>query len=228
MRASASARALLCGVFLALAASPLRAEPARATIEFRGEVRAEWELVPKRPSITVTRGEIFEAEVRIRNKSGREVLAGILTEAGPDGSLVHLGCGPDFSLILQPGEEAVIPATFYVPENASEKSGALHLTYSVYSFEALSPDPRQVGRQIYASRCVSCHGSRGLGDGPIARFLAGGVGDLTPALRRKGDGLLLDAIASGMGPMPSFASALTDAERLALLLHLRDLVREAP
>lgn len=223
----AGARALLCGVFLALAASPLPAEPARATIEFRGEVQAQWELVPGRRSISVTRGAIFEAEVRIRNKSGREVVAGVLTEASPNGSLVHLGCGPDFTLVLQPGEEAVIPATYFVPENAPKKAGAFHLNYTVYSFEALSPDPRQVGRQIYASRCVSCHGSQGLGDGPIARFLDGGVGDLRPALRRKGDGLLLDAIASGVGPMPAFAAALTDLERQALLLHLRDLVRVA-
>ena len=225
---TASARALLCGVVLALAASPLLAEPARATIEFRGEVQSQWELVPGRRSISVTRGEIFEAEVRIRNKSGREVLAGVLTEASPGGSLVHLGCGPDFSLILQPGEEAVIPATYFVPEGAPEKAGAFHLRYSVYSFEALGTDALQLGRQIYASRCVSCHGSQGRGNGPIARFLDGGVGDLTPALRRKGDGLLLDAIASGAGPMPAFAAALTDQERQALLLHLRDLVRAAP
>lgn len=224
----ASARALLFGVFFALAASPLLAGPAPATIEFRGEVQAEWELVPARRSISVTRGEIFEAEVRIRNKSGREVLAGVLTEASPGGSLVHLGCGPDFTLVLKPGEVAVIPATYFLPENVPEKAKTFHLRYTVYSFEALSPDPRQVGRQIYASRCVSCHGSRGLGDGPIARFLEGGVGDLRPALRRKGDGLLLDAIASGVGPMPAFASALTDPERQALLLHLRDLVRVAP
>lgn len=223
-----SARALLCGVFLALASFPLVAGPGRTTIEFRGEVQAEWELVPSLRSITVTRGEIFEAEVRIRNKSGREMLAGVLTEASPEGSLVHLGCGPDFTLILKPGEEAVIPATYFVPEGAPDATGAFHLRYSVYSFEALGPDPRQVGRQIYASRCVSCHGSRGQGDGPVARFLAGGVGDLTPALRSKGDGMLLDAITSGMGPMPAFASALTDFERQALLAHLRDLVRVAP
>jgi mono/diheme cytochrome c family protein len=151
-----------------------------------------------------------------------------LSEASPVGSLVHLGCGPDFTLVLQPGEAAVIPATYFVPENAPVKAGAFHLNYTVYSFEALSPDPRQVGRQIYASRCVSCHGSRGLGDGPVARYLDGGVGDLAPALRRKGDGLLLDAIASGVGPMPAFALVLSDSERQALLLHLRDLGRGAP
>lgn len=223
-----SARALLCGVVLALAASPLVAEPARAVIELRGEVQPQWELVPSRRSITVTRGEIFEAEVRIRNKSKREVLAGVLTETSPDGALVHLGCGPDFSLILKPGETAMIPATYYVAEDPSEKAKTFHLRYTVYSFEALGPDPLQVGRQIYASRCVSCHGRQGRGDGPIARFLDGGLGDLTPAVRRKGDGLLLDAIASGVGAMPSFASALTDTERQALLLHLRDLARVAP
>lgn len=223
-----SAGTLLCGVFLALAAMPLVAGQGPATIEFRGETRAEWELVPSRRSMTVSRGEVFEAEVRIRNKSEREVLANILKESSPDGSLVHLGCGPEFSLILKPGEEALIPATYFVPEDAPEKSGAFHLNYTVYSFEALGPDPRQVGRQIYASRCASCHGSRGLGDGPVARYLDGGVGDLTPALRRKGDGLLLDTIASGVGPMPAFAPVLSDSERQGLLLHLRDLGRGAP
>ena len=222
------ARALSCGIMLALAASPLAAEPARATIEFRGEIHAQWELVPSRRSIAVSRGEIFEAEVAIRNKSGQEMLARILTQVSPDGALVHLGCGPDFSLILKPGEAAAIPTSYFVAEDAPEKAGAFHLSYSVYSFEALGPDPRQVGRQIYAARCESCHGSRGLGDGRIARFLDGGVGDLTPALRRKGDGLLLDAIASGVGPMPAFATVLTAIEQQALLLHLRSLVRAAP
>jgi len=225
---TASAQALLCSALLALAAPPLVAEPARATIEFRGETRAQWELVPSRRSITVSRGEVFEAEVTIRNKSELEVLANVLKEASPEGSLVHLGCGPDFSLILKPGEVAVIPASYFVPEDAPEKSGAFHLNYTVYSFEALSPDPRQVGRQIYASRCTSCHGSRGLGDGPIARYIKGGVGDLTPALQQKEDRTLLDAIASGVGPMPAFAPVLTDLERQALLLHLRDLGKAAP
>lgn len=224
----ASARALLCGVLLALAATPVVAGPAKATIEFRGEVQAQWELVPSRKSIAVSRGEIFEAEVTIRNKSGREMLARILTEVSPDGSLVHLGCGPEFSLVLKPGEAAAIPATYYLAEDASETARTFQLRYSVYAFEALGPDPRQVGRQIYASRCVSCHGRQGRGDGPVARFLKGGVGDLTPALKGKGDGLLHDAIAAGVGAMPSFASALTDMERQALVVHLRDLVRAAP
>ena len=223
-----SAGALLCGALLALTVSPLAAGPGPQTVEFRGEDQAQWELVPSQRSVSVPRGVVFEAEIRIRNKSDREVLASVLTEASPLGSLVHLGCGPDFSLILKPGEAAVIPSSYFVPEDAPSEAGAFRLNYTVYSFEALTPDPRQVGRQIYAARCVSCHGNRGLGDGPIARFLSGGVSDLTPALRQKDDRPLLDAIAKGMGPMPSFAPVLTDSERQALLLHLRDLAKGAP
>lgn len=231
MRHDGRAGALLCGVFLALAAPPLVAGQAPATIEFRGEIQAEWEVVPHRRSITVSRGEIFEVDVRVRNKSEREILARVLTEIRPPGAagaLVHLGCGPTFSLILKPGEAAAVPASYFVAEDAPAKVGTFHMSYTVYSFEALSPDPRQVGGQIYASRCATCHGRLGRGDGPIARFLDGGVGDLTPALRRKGDRPLLDAIASGVGPMPAFAAVLTAIERQALLVHLRDLGKAAP
>lgn len=226
-----SAGALLCGLFLALSASPLVAAQAPVTVEFLGETQAQWEVVPSRRFITVSRGEVFETEFTIRNKSGREVLLEVLKEFGPpgaDNAIVHLGCGTSFSLILKPGEAAAVPGTYFVAENAPENIRAFNMSYSVYSFEALGPDPRQVGRQVYTARCLSCHGRQGRGDGPIARFLAGGVGDLTPALRQKADRSLLDAIASGMGPMPAYAAVLTAEEQQGLLLHLRDMGRGAP
>lgn len=44
------------------------------------------------------------------------------------------------------------------------------------------------GRAVYLDRCVSCHGPRGKGDGPIARGLSGTpVGDLTRAKWKHGD-----------------------------------------
>jgi cytochrome c oxidase cbb3-type subunit 3 len=53
----------------------------------------------------------------------------------------------------------------------------------------IAHDPLLVkGREAYLSRCVSCHGNSGRGDGPIAKGLAGPpVGDLTDAKWKHGD-----------------------------------------
>jgi cytochrome c oxidase cbb3-type subunit 3 len=50
-------------------------------------------------------------------------------------------------------------------------------------------DPLLVaGRSVYLDRCVSCHGPKGKGDGPIAKGLAGPpVGDLSDQKWKHGD-----------------------------------------
>jgi cytochrome c oxidase cbb3-type subunit 3 len=54
---------------------------------------------------------------------------------------------------------------------------------------AIANDPLLVeGREIYVTRCSSCHGGSGKGDGPIASFLKGPPpGDLTDAKWKHGD-----------------------------------------
>ena len=231
MRLSRRVRAALLGAGLALAVAPLAAACAPVTVGFQGEVEARWELEPRTRSLSVARGEIFETLIRVHNRSALEVVAMVVKEIRPQhaaGAVIHLGCGPTFTLVLKPGEAVTVPASFFVAEDVAQQVEAFEIVYAVYSFEPHSLDPLQVGQRLYAERCVSCHGLQARGDGPTGRLLAGGVGDLTPALRQKEDRILLQAIGDGVGPMPAFAPALSAAELQALVFYLRDLGRRAP
>lgn len=55
--------------------------------------------------------------------------------------------------------------------------------------QAIANDPLLVlGRTIYLTRCVGCHGEAGRGDGPTAKSLLGPpVGDLSDATWKHGD-----------------------------------------
>lgn len=219
------------GFLLALATPPVAAGPPPLTVQFRGEVKTQWQVEPRMRSIAVSRGEIFETLVSVRNHSAREVVAMVVDDIRPQdaaGALIHLGCGPTFTLILKPGEAVAVPVSYLIADDAPRELATIEIGYAVYSFEPYSSEPLYVGRRIYAERCVSCHGLRAEGDGPTGRLLAGGVGDLRPALRQNDDALLLDAIATGRGPMPAFAPALSVTEQQALVLYLRDLERNAP
>ncbi|MEP7383580.1 MAG: cytochrome c [Gemmatimonadota bacterium] len=89
------------------------------------------------------------------------------------------------------------------------------------------------GAALYAAWCASCHGARGKGDGPNARYLP-----VTPAahadasvMSRRADDALYDTIAGGgaimnRSPrMPAFGATLTDAQLRALVAYLRVLCR---
>jgi cytochrome c oxidase cbb3-type subunit 3 len=63
------------------------------------------------------------------------------------------------------------------------------------------------GRSIYLDRCLSCHGPKGKGDGPIAKGLAGPpVGDLTDSTWKHGDrpeqveGVVADGVKTASMP----------------------------
>ena len=83
------------------------------------------------------------------------------------------------------------------------------------------------GERVYESRCVSCHGVSGRGDGPAAGSLEPGPTDIARFSRTPmaSDGYLFWTVAEGGAPvgsaMPAFGDALSEAEIWQLLLYLR-------
>ncbi len=102
-----------------------------------------------------------------------------------------------------------------------------------------APRPRAAGvamrdgTSLYAQNCAACHGERGKGDGPNARYLptrpATHADPATMSVRT--DDRLFDAVSGGGYPlgrsamMPAFGATLTRAEIWLLVRHMRALCR---
>ena len=118
----------------------------------------------------------------------------------------------------------------YLSENAIQGDAAAGFTPQ--SVRAAAPAlPTLTGAALYARQCAACHGERGTGDGPNARFLP--VRPATHAdpvqMSARSDDRLFDAIYAGGYPlgrsvtMPAFGETLTRAEIWRLVAHLRRL-----
>jgi len=81
------------------------------------------------------------------------------------------------------------------------------------------------GKELYAKHCKSCHGTKGLGDGPKAASLDVSCSDFSTAkFKALKDGEIFYQISEGMGKMPSFKKNIPeDNSRWALVNYLRTL-----
>lgn len=65
------------------------------------------------------------------------------------------------------------------------------------------------GKELWAKHCKSCHGSKGLGDGPKAAALKTNPGDFSSAaFQGQSDGALFYETAIGRGEMPAYEKKL--------------------
>lgn len=68
------------------------------------------------------------------------------------------------------------------------------------------------GKALYAKHCKSCHGSKGLGDGPKAAGLKTFSGDFSSAaFQSQSDGDLYYKTAIGRDEMPGYEKKIPDA-----------------
>jgi mono/diheme cytochrome c family protein len=81
------------------------------------------------------------------------------------------------------------------------------------------------GKALYGQHCQSCHGKKGLGDGPKAANLETECGNFTkPDFQKQSDGALLFKISEGRHDMPSFKKKISDQEDIwKLVVYVRTL-----
>ncbi|MGI9077159.1 MAG: c-type cytochrome [Gemmatimonadaceae bacterium] len=86
---------------------------------------------------------------------------------------------------------------------------------------------------LYARNCAPCHGARGAGDGPNARYLPRppSAHSNRAAMSQRPDDTLFDAIAGGgyiigkSNRMPAFGQTLSTTEMRGLVRYIRELCR---
>jgi mono/diheme cytochrome c family protein len=80
-----------------------------------------------------------------------------------------------------------------------------------------------VGKDLWAKHCKSCHGSKGLGDGPKAASLKTFPGDFSAAaFQASTDGELFYRTDKGRDEMPGYEKKIPEAtDRWALVAFMR-------
>ena len=82
------------------------------------------------------------------------------------------------------------------------------------------------GAKVYAAKCASCHGLKGIGNPAMAKVFKVDltVLDMTKSTTQtKTDADLHKIIAIGLNKMPAYASKLSDADISGLVSYLRSL-----
>ena len=78
------------------------------------------------------------------------------------------------------------------------------------------------GKEAYEAKCASCHGKKGLGDGPKAKTLDTASGDFTTTtFQSETDGELFWKTKTGRDDMPSYKAKLTDEEIWSAVNYIR-------
>ncbi len=83
----------------------------------------------------------------------------------------------------------------------------------------LDPGELDVGRRVYESACLACHGAQGRGDGPQAPPNTPNLA--APLTYERTLAQWFDVISAGRGAMPAFADQLSEDERWAVAEYAR-------
>jgi mono/diheme cytochrome c family protein len=81
-----------------------------------------------------------------------------------------------------------------------------------------------LGKKIYATYCVVCHGDKGKGDGIAASGLTPRPADHSAdKFQKQTDGAIFWKLTNGRAPMASYAKTLTEEQRWQVINYMRTL-----
>jgi mono/diheme cytochrome c family protein len=91
------------------------------------------------------------------------------------------------------------------------------------TIKAGDPSINTVGKELYNQHCRSCHGTKGLGDGPKAKNLKTSTGDFSSkAFQDQADGEIYYQSFVGRDEMPNFEKKIADeGDRWAVVYYMR-------
>lgn len=81
------------------------------------------------------------------------------------------------------------------------------------------------GQKMYNIYCITCHGPRGHGDGPVVNPFPIPKSLQSESMMKWKDGHLFHVITKGQGVMPSYAQQIQPEDRWAIIRYVRVLQR---
>lgn len=81
------------------------------------------------------------------------------------------------------------------------------------------------GKKIFNTYCITCHGEKGYGDGPVVNPFPIPKSLQSDDMLKWKDGRLFHVITKGQGVMPSYAQQIQPMDRWAVILYVRALQR---
>ena len=138
-----------------------------------------------------------------------------------DGAMISHQMAP----LLPPQGAVAMDALIYADNSIEAETAFAQNPIQVPEFQVAFFEQR--GKQLYATFCDHCHGVKGMGEGTMTDVYPRAP-NLTDAMyvKRK-DGFFFHTITFGGALMPSLGHAVSEAERVMIILHVRKLQRQA-
>jgi mono/diheme cytochrome c family protein len=133
------------------------------------------------------------------------------------------GARPTGLMEPQPGTVAVGETPYPYAQNQADLAGA-------ELANPLQPTPEMLahGKFVYENVCITCHGPKGAGDGPVTALFPKPPSLMTQKVRDWPDGQLFHRPMRGQNSMPSHARQVDTRDAWSVILYIRQMQSVEP